>query len=122
VVDDDPVSRRLAVQSLRKLDLNPEVTEAAGGAEALEKVAARAPDLVVLDVMMPGMSGLEVCQRLRSDLRTAFLPILMLTANTDEGSRLQGFVAGTDDYMGKPFSVLELHARVRRLLRRTYGL
>ncbi len=122
VVDDDPVSRRLAVKALQKLDLQPDIVEAVNGAEALAEVAARTPDLIVLDVMMPGMSGFEVCQKLRADLHTTFIPILMLTANTDEDSRTQGFVAGTDDYVGKPFSVLELHARVRRLLRRTYGL
>jgi len=122
VVDDDPVSRRLAVKALQKLDLAPEIVEAVNGTQALAEVAAKTPDLIVLDVMMPGMSGFEVCQKLRSDLRTAFIPILMLTANTDEDSRTQGFVVGTDDYVGKPFSVLELHARVRRLLRRTYGL
>jgi DNA-binding response OmpR family regulator len=80
------------------------------------------PDLVVLDVMMPGMNGFEVCQKLRSNLQTAFIPIMMLTGNTDEASRTQGFLVGTDDYMGKPFSVPELHARVSRLLRRTYGM
>jgi two-component system sensor histidine kinase ChiS len=80
------------------------------------------PDLVVLDVMMPGMTGFEVCQKLRSNLQTAFIPIMMLTGNTDEESRTKGFLVGTDDYMAKPFSVPELHARVLRLLRRTYGL
>ncbi len=121
VVDDDPVSRCLAVKALQKLDLNPSIVEAANGPQALEQIAAQPPDLIVLDVMMPGMSGFEVCQKLRADLRTTFIPILMLTANTDEDTRTRGFVVGTDDYVGKPFSVLELHARVRRLLRRTYG-
>jgi DNA-binding response OmpR family regulator len=122
VVDDDPVSRRLVVKALQKLDLDAEIIEAVNGTQALAEVAAHTPDLIILDVMMPGMSGFEVCQKLRSDLHTAFIPILMLTANTDEDSRTKGFVVGTDDYVGKPFSVLELHARVRRLLRRTYGL
>ena len=80
------------------------------------------PDLVILDVMMPGLTGFEVCERLRQDIRTAFIPILMLTANTDEQSRAKGFMVGTDDYMTKPISVPDLHARVSRLLRRTYGM
>ena len=83
---------------------------------------AMKPDLVVLDVMMPGLSGFDVCQKLRSNIQTAFIPILMLTGNTDEESRTRGFMVGTDDYMSKPFSVPELHSRVTRLLRRTYGL
>ena len=80
------------------------------------------PDLVILDLNMPGMDGFEVCKKLRADIQTAFVPILMLTANTDEQSRSQGFLVGTDDYMAKPVSIPELHARVTRLLRRTYGL
>jgi two-component system phosphate regulon response regulator PhoB len=72
--------------------------------------------------MMPRANGFEVCARLRQDLRTAFVPVLMLTKNDDEASRTKGFVAGTDDFMAKPFSVPELVVRVRRLLRRTYGV
>jgi DNA-binding response OmpR family regulator len=71
---------------------------------------------------MPGMNGFEVCERLRADVKTAFVPILMLTANVDEDSRSKGFLVCTDDYMGKPVSVPELHARVKRLMRRTYGV
>ncbi len=80
------------------------------------------PDLVILDIMMPRMDGFTVCQRLREDVRTAFVPILMLTANADENSRTKGFLVGTDDYLSKPFAVPEFTARVMRLLRRTYGL
>jgi DNA-binding response OmpR family regulator len=72
--------------------------------------------------MMPGVGGLEVCERLRSDLKTAFVPVLMLTGNHDEATRTKGFIAGTDDFMPKPFAVPELVAPVRRLLRRTYGI
>jgi type IV pilus assembly protein PilB len=121
VVDDDLVSRHLAVKSLEKLDLQPVVTQASSGPEALAAIRESPPDLVVLDVMMPGMSGFDVCEKLRTTLETAFIPILMLTANIDETSRTKGFLVGTDDYMGKPFSVPELHVRVKRLLRRTYG-
>jgi DNA-binding response OmpR family regulator len=71
--------------------------------------------------MMPGMDGFEVCETLRKNVRTAFTPILMLTALDDAGSRARGFHAGTDDYISKPFARAELLARVRRLLERTYG-
>ena len=122
VVDDDDAIRRLVVKSLEQLPIKPEVHTATNGFEGVAAVENLKPDLVVLDVMMPGMNGFEVCQKLRSNLQTAFIPIMMLTGNTDEASRTQGFLVGTDDYMGKPFSVPELHARVSRLLRRTYGM
>jgi CheY-like chemotaxis protein len=122
VVDDDDAIRRLVSKSLQTLPVKPEVHTAAAGDEGLAVAQEMKPDLVVLDVKMPGLSGFEVCQKLRSNIQTAFIPILMLTGNTDEESRTQGFMVGTDDYMGKPFSVPELHERVTRLLRRTYGL
>jgi two-component system response regulator RpaA len=71
---------------------------------------------------MPRMDGFAVCDRLRKDIRTAFLPILMLTADNDQDARTKGYLVGTDDYMSKPFAVPDLVARVTRLLRRTYGL
>jgi type IV pilus assembly protein PilB len=122
VVDDDPVNRRVAVGALEKMDTRPEVGQAADGFEALSSVQHRCPDAILLDISMPGMNGFEVCERLRADVKTAFVPILMLTANVDEDSRSKGFLVGTDDYMGKPVSVPELHARVKRLMRRTYGV
>jgi CheY-like chemotaxis protein/RNA polymerase subunit RPABC4/transcription elongation factor Spt4 len=122
VVDDDEVMRSLVATTLELLPSKPEVIEAKDGLEALAKVEVVKPDLVILDVMMPGLTGFEVCERLRQDIRTAFIPILMLTANTDEQSRTKGFMVGTDDYMTKPISVPDLHARVSRLLRRTYGM
>jgi DNA-binding response OmpR family regulator len=80
------------------------------------------PDMVVLDIMMPGMDGFEVCQKLRSQVETAFIPVIMLTANPSEEGRIKGYLAGTDDYLAKPFNIAELHARVSRLLRRAYGI
>ncbi len=121
VVDDQADFRRLVSFSLEHSGLPLSVVTAASGAEALECVADQRPDLVVLDVMMPEMDGFEVCERLRANVRTAFIPILMLTALDDSGSRSRGFLAGTDDYIGKPFARAELLARVRRLLERTYG-
>src|SRR3990167_3928776 len=107
VVGDDDAIRRLVVKSLEQLPVKPEVFTATNGFEGVAAVENLKPDLVVLDVMMPGMNGFEVCQKLRSSLQTAFIPIMMLTGNTDEASRTQGFLVGTDDYMGKPFSVPE---------------
>jgi two-component system, OmpR family, response regulator RpaA len=78
--------------------------------------------MLVLDVMMPRMDGFTVCEKLRQDIRTTFVPILMLTANADESNRTKGYLVGADDYMNKPFNVPDLNARVTRLLRRTYGL
>ena len=122
VVDDDVVVRTIVVQALEPLPFHPEMIQAANGPEGLEAAENLKPDLVILDLNMPGMSGFEVCGKLRANIQTAFIPVLMLSANTDEQSRSQGFLVGTDDYMGKPVSIPELHTRVTRLLRRTYGL
>ena len=98
------------------------VREAEAGAEALEMIEREKPHLVILDLMMPGMDGYEVCRQLRSNLKTAFIPILMLTALADGKSKSLGFLAGTDDYLVKPFENTELRARVRWLLQRAYRL
>jgi len=121
VVDDDPVMRDMLLGSLSMMDVTSEVREASNGADALQQALEWKPDLVITDVEMPKMNGFEFCKRLRSDVATAFTPILMLTVNQDEKNRTKGYMVGTDDYMGKPFSVPELNARVARLLRRTYG-
>jgi type IV pilus assembly protein PilB len=121
VVDDQAEVRRLVRHTLERSGLPLSIVEAADGHQALELVRADAPDLVVLDVMMPGLNGFEVCQQLRADIRSAFVPILMLTALDDAGNRVQGYHAGTDDYLGKPFVRAEFLARVRRLIERSYG-
>ncbi|MBI3783681.1 MAG: Flp pilus assembly complex ATPase component TadA [Deltaproteobacteria bacterium] len=121
VVDDQQDMRRLAALTLERSGLPIAVSVAASGLEALESAVAEPPDAVVLDVMMPGMDGFEVCRQLRANLRTAFIPILMLTALDDPDNRAAGFLAGTDDYMGKPYARAELIARVGRILQRTYG-
>ena len=92
-----------------------EVEVALGGAAALEQARANRPDLVVLDLMMPGIDGLEVCRQLRADRN---LPILMLTARSGTADRVRGLDLGADDYLVKPFAYAELLARVRALLRR----
>jgi DNA-binding response OmpR family regulator len=99
-----------------------EVVQACDGVEAIEKAREAPPDLAILDVMMPRMDGFDTCRALRADVRTAFVPILMLTASADQDSRTRGYLIGTDDYMGKPFLPLDLKLRVARLLRRTYGI
>ncbi|MFL5137930.1 MAG: phosphate regulon transcriptional regulator PhoB [Microvirga sp.] len=95
------------------------VTVAHDGEEALASVREDTPDLVLLDWMLPLMSGIEVCRQLRRQTATANLPIIMLTARGEEGDRVRGLATGADDYITKPFSVPELLARVRALLRRT---
>src|SRR5579871_4004588 len=94
------------------------VDEAADADTALERIARRAPDLMVLDVMLPGMSGLELCRRMRAQPATAAMPILMLTAKGAEVDRVLGLEMGADDYVVKPFSPREVVARIRALLRR----
>jgi len=122
VVDDDEGIKKVVQKAISQLPIEIDVITASDGQEALGQIEAQAPDLVITDVMMPRMDGFTLCQRLREDLRTAFVPIMMLTANADETNRTKGFLVGTDDYVNKPFSVPDLNARVMRLLRRTYGL
>jgi type IV pilus assembly protein PilB len=121
VVDDDADIRELVRFMLEHSALPIRVQVAPSGVDALQQAQDEPPDLVLLDVMMPGMDGFAVCEQLRANVRTAFVPILMVTARDDPGSRVRGFLAGTDDYIIKPFVRAELLARVRRLIERTYG-
>jgi DNA-binding response OmpR family regulator len=116
VVDDDQELRTLIAFALRQASYL--VVEAADGEEALERFAAEAPDLVVLDVNLPRASGLEVLRRLRAGWST---PVLLLTVRAGEEDQVQGLDLGADDYMAKPFSPRTLLARVRALLRRASG-
>ena len=117
IVEDEPDIRELVVHHLKREGY--QVSVAASGEEALRQVQASPPDLVLLDLMMPAMNGLEVCRRLRQDPVTASLPIVMLTAKGDEIDRVLGLEIGADDYVVKPFSPKELLARVRAVLRRS---
>ena len=117
IVEDEPDIRELVVHHLKREGY--QVSAASGGEEALRLVQAAPPDLVILDLMMPAMDGLEVCRRLRQDPATASLPIVMLTAKGDEVDRVLGLEIGADDYVVKPFSPKELLARVRAVLRRS---
>jgi two-component system response regulator MprA len=114
VVDDDPAVRSAVVRALR---VDYDVDEAADGAEALAHHSAAAADAIVLDLLMPGIDGLEVCRALRR--RQDRVPILVVTARDAVSDRVEGLDAGADDYLVKPFAVEELRARVRALLRRT---
>jgi DNA-binding response OmpR family regulator len=113
VVDDEAaiaeaVRARLSSEGFR-------VLLAADGPQALELAAGERPDLVVLDLMLPGMDGLEVCKRLQHD---RWVPVLMLTAKAEEADKVAGFAVGADDYLTKPFSLRELAIRVKAILRR----
>lgn len=100
-------------------DAGFETTSATDGEEALIAVAERKPDLVVLDWMLPMVSGIEVCRQLRRKSETRGIPIIMLTAKTEEADRIRGLESGADDYVIKPFSPRELIARIKAVLRRT---
>ena len=116
VVDDEPDIRNLVALHLRKE--GHRVLTASDGGQALRLARERRPALVVLDLMLPDISGTEVCRRLRADPETQGIPVLMLTARTEEIDRVVGFEVGADDYVTKPFSVRELMLRVKAILRR----
>ena len=118
IVEDEPDIRNLVVHHLTRDGFR--CRTAGTGAEALARVRAAPPDLIVLDLMLPEMTGLEVCRRLRADPATAGVPIIMLTAKADEVDRIVGLEMGADDYVTKPFSPKELVARVRAVLRRAH--
>jgi phosphate regulon transcriptional regulator PhoB len=117
VVEDEPDIRNLVVLHLSREGYR--CRTAVNGADALREARAQPPDLIVLDLLLPGLDGLEVCRRLRADPGTAALPVIMLTAKADEVDRVVGLELGADDYIVKPFSPKELVARVRAVLRRT---
>ncbi|HEY7801292.1 MAG TPA: response regulator transcription factor [Dehalococcoidia bacterium] len=114
VVEDDPTLAKTLSYNLRKNGFH--VLIAGDGVAGLQAARAEHPDLVVLDLMLPKMDGLEVCRRLRTESQ---VPVLILTAKGDESDRVAGLELGADDYLTKPFGMRELMARVRALLRRT---
>jgi len=119
IVEDDADIRELIRYNLAQEGFV--VEEAADGAQALELVKRRIPDLMVLDLMLPGMPGLQICRQMRVERETAHLPILIVTAKGTEVDKVLGLEMGADDYVVKPFSPRELVARVRAVLRRAPG-
>ncbi len=113
IVDDDATLREMLRMLLAGAGYRIEM--ASHGEQALELAAELLPDLILLDVMMPGMDGFEVCRRLRSDPLLAEVPIVLVTALNDRASRLRGIEVGADDFIDKPFDRAELIARVPRL-------
>jgi PleD family two-component response regulator len=96
------------------------VTTATNGEEALEKIARDKPHLVITEIVLPKLDGLNLIRRLRKDITTAFIPVIILSAKGETADRLKGFAVGTDDYVPKPFSMHELFFRMNAILRRTY--
>src|SRR5437899_7800696 len=116
VVEDDPDIAELVDRYLSKAGFATD--RVSSGRDALDAIAAKTPDLLVLDLMLPHLDGLEICRRVRANEQTANIPIIMLTARAEESERIVGLELGADDYLAKPFTPNELVARVRALLRR----
>jgi two-component system alkaline phosphatase synthesis response regulator PhoP len=115
VVDDNPQNLELLVAYLEDVDC--QVKSACEGPEALEMIKADAPDIILLDVMMPKMSGFEVCRRLKNDPATADIPVIMVTALNELGDIERAIDSGTDDFLSKPVNKWELVTRVRTMLK-----
>jgi CheY-like chemotaxis protein len=118
VVDDNRQNLELLQAYLE--DLECETVPASDGMEALSVINAAAPDLILLDVMMPKMSGFEVCKRIKSDPRTSDIPVIMVTALNELGDIERGIDSGTDDFISKPVNKLELITRVKTMLKLRY--
>ena len=116
VVEDEPAIQELIAYNLKQAGHQPLCADSAE--QALRLVSNALPDLVLLDWMLPGASGIEVARRLRGDKRTRAIPIIMLTARSEEQDKLLGLDTGADDYITKPFSPRELNARIKAVLRR----
>jgi two-component system, OmpR family, phosphate regulon response regulator PhoB len=116
VVEDEPAIQELIAYTLRQAGHQPLRADTAE--YAMQLVQSALPDLVLLDWMLPGLSGIELARRLRADKRTRGIPIIMLTARVEEQEKIAGLEAGADDYITKPFSPRELNARVKAVLRR----
>ena len=120
IVEDEPAIRDMVAFALRKAGMEP--AHAADARAAQGMIAERVPDLILLDWMLPGMSGLDLARRLRKEDLTRDVPIIMLTARGEETDRVGGLEAGVDDYVVKPFSPRELIARINAVMRRTHGV
>ncbi len=119
VIDDDELVSRTLQRTLKLYDY--QVMVANSGPEGLQLARRHRPDLFILDVMMPGMDGYQVCRQIRGDPLLAELPVLFLTAKGKDEDKIEGFRAGADDYLSKPFNREELQLRVKAILRRAYA-
>lgn len=117
VVEDEPAQREVLIYNLESGGF--EVVRSGSGDQALLLVDEEQPDIILLDWMLPGVSGIEICRRLRARASTRNVPIIIMSAKSEEADRVRGLETGADDYVVKPFSVAELIARVRTQLRRT---
>lgn len=117
LIDDDPLIRRIVIKTLTAKGY--QVLEASSGAEGLALALGNPPDLILLDLMMPGMDGFEVCTQLRQNSSTANVPVLMLTALDQTEAKVRGLQIGADDYVTKPFNLDELQTRIEAHLRRS---
>ena len=118
VAEDDPDIASLLAHYLQRAGFEADMV--ASGRDVLPRVKKAPPDLLLLDIMLPGLDGLEVCRAVRSDPHTAAIPIIMVTAKGEESDRIVGLELGADDYITKPFSPNEVIARIRALLRRAH--
>jgi two-component system phosphate regulon response regulator PhoB len=119
VVEDELAQQKLLAVNLKAQGYMP--ISATNGDEALLLIAEDKPDLIILDWMLPGVSGIEICRRLKADRDTRDIPVIMLSARSEETDRVRGLETGADDYVVKPYSVAELMARVKRNLSRSVG-
>jgi two-component system phosphate regulon response regulator PhoB len=117
IIEDEPAQMELVSYNLKAQGF--QICQADSGEEGLEYIKDVLPDLIVLDWMLPGVSGIEVCRQIKKQKSTRNVPVIMLTARGEEADRIRGLDTGADDYVVKPYSVKELIARVRALLRRT---
>ena len=119
VVEDDNYIAQMLRYTLEREDF--EVEYAGTGEEAMNKIRERSPDMVILDLLLPGIDGLTVCRLIKTDSRTAHIPVIVLTCKKSEADRVMGFEVGADDYVTKPFSIKEFLLRIKTILKRVKG-